>query len=141
MQTFSSKRDTWLMVVIYMAVLFSAGCAVVTLVAGLTLANFMVAAVLLLVGAGLPLWVVGGTYYAIDTINEDSLKVHCGPFKWQIKLADIESVSATNNPISSPALSLDRLAIYYKANKQLIISPQDKAAFVEALNRPDITVS
>ncbi len=126
------------MVVIYAAALSSAACAVIVLVTGLTFANIMVFAVLLLVGVGLPVWLVAGTRYVID---KDRLIVHGGPFKWRIELADIESVYATNNPISSPALSLDRLAICYKPNKQLIISPKNKAAFVEALNRPDISLS
>ncbi len=126
------------MVVIYTSVLVSLGGAVVTLLAGLTLVNMSIALVLVVVGAGLPLWLIATTHYAV---GDETLTVRSGPFKWQVALSDIESVYATNNPISSPALSLDRIAIRYQSGKELLISPKDKQAFVEALKRSDITLS
>ncbi|MFQ5610075.1 MAG: PH domain-containing protein [Woeseiaceae bacterium] len=40
----------------------------------------------------------------------------------------------TRNPLSSPALSLDRLKITYgPKNRKVLVSPADKESFVQAL--------
>ncbi len=53
-----------------------------------------------------------------------------------IPVADILSVHPTNNPLSSPAMSLDRLEIRYRRGKRdrtVMISPLDKEAFAREL--------
>jgi Bacterial PH domain len=53
-----------------------------------------------------------------------------------IPVADILSVHPTNNPLSSPALSLDRLDIRYRkagGEKSVMISPLNKEDFVREL--------
>lgn len=55
---------------------------------------------------------------------------------WQrIPLADITEVYPTRNPLSSPALSLDRLHIGFGAGffKSAMISPRDKQGFLTEL--------
>ena len=47
-------------------------------------------------------------------------------------LAAIDVVEPTRNPLSSPACSLERLWIRY-GEKQIMISPLDKAGFLRAL--------
>ena len=79
---------------------------------------------------GLVLWTVLGTYYTIDDAR---LRVRSGPFSWVIDLKDIESVTPTRSPLSSPALSLDRLRIDYGGGHSLMVSPGDKEAFVKDL--------
>jgi hypothetical protein len=61
------------------------------------------------------------------------LVVRSGPFKWCIPIADITSITPTSNPLSSPALSLDRLRIEYGRGHLLMISPRDKEQFVRDL--------
>lgn len=50
-----------------------------------------------------------------------------------IDIHTITKVSETNNPISSPAISLDRLEIRYAAHSSVIISPKDKHDFLDHL--------
>ncbi|MCB0443641.1 MAG: PH domain-containing protein, partial [Flavobacterium sp.] len=54
---------------------------------------------------------------------------------WWIKI-DIHSIKRifkTNNPLSSPALSLDRIAIVYNKYDEVLISPKFKKEFVDVL--------
>lgn len=53
-----------------------------------------------------------------------------------IPIADIVSVHPTNNPLSSPAMSLDRLEIRYRragSERSVMISPLDKDVFLREL--------
>jgi len=45
----------------------------------------------------------------------------------------IREISETNNPLSSPANSLDRLEIKYSSNGIILISPKDKSGFINQL--------
>lgn len=67
------------------------------------------------------------------TLTADALLVRSSIFRWRVPLATIERVYPTRNPLSSPALSLNRLAIRYGRFGYLLISPEDRAAFVGAL--------
>ena len=70
------------------------------------------------------------------TITTDSLKVECGfLFNQQIKIDNIRQIKETNNPISSPALSLDRLEIKFGTNSSVIVSPKDKTGFIKHLQQ------
>jgi hypothetical protein len=44
-------------------------------------------------------------------------------------------VEETRNPLSSPALSLDRLKITYGNGKRIMISPADKIGFLKAIGQ------
>jgi hypothetical protein len=46
---------------------------------------------------------------------------------------EIESIRPTHNPLSSPALSLDRLNIELHTGRNILISPKDKSGFLQAL--------
>lgn len=84
----------------------------------------------IVLGAGLPVWLMLSTTY---TIGESSLLVRSGPFKWQVPIAGITGITPTSNPLSSPALSLDRLRIDYGRGKSLMISPKNKEQFIRDL--------
>ena len=129
--TFASKRDVWLSVVIVvtdivmlwaLAMLFTQASRS----GGLSI--YPAVAIVFLV-FGLVTWVFAGTRYVIEG---NSLVIRSGPFRWQIPIGEIDSVSPTNDPSSSPALSLDRLSIKYRRG-EILVSPRDKAAFVQAL--------
>lgn len=71
------------------------------------------------------------TYYVVQGTQ---LTVKSGfVFHARIDILSITKISETNNFISSPALSLDRLDIYYHPMNSVIISPKDKHAFLEHL--------
>ena len=82
----------------------------------------------------LPIWL--NTYYFLD---KDELLVKSGLMKGKrISYSQIISISETRSFISSPALSLDRLEIKYKAKSgnfsdTIIISPKEKAEFIKEL--------
>jgi len=59
-------------------------------------------------------------------------------FRWKININDITQIESTHNPLSSPALSLDRIKIYYMKNGEIasvMISPKDKEGFFQAINK------
>lgn len=76
-------------------------------------------------------WLLYGTRYGI---LGGVLVVRCGPFRWRIPLSGVDSVRPTRNPLSSPAPSLDRLAVRYDGGRRtILISPEDKGGFLRAL--------
>ena len=82
--------------------------------------------------------------YTKYRIHEDGyLRIISGfiPFP-KIKISELTRVSYTSNPLSAPALSLKRLGLY--RNNQMIglISPADRAKFIEELQKvnPNIQV-
>ena len=91
--------------------------------------TFSILAISVLPALGLPLWLLFSTGYTLDATQ---LRVKSGPFAWTVPLADIRNVRPTRNPLSSPALSLDRLLIEH-AGGMLMISPADKDGFLNEL--------
>ncbi|MCM3878882.1 MAG: PH domain-containing protein [Vicinamibacterales bacterium] len=75
------------------------------------------------------LWIFASTYYLV---SDTELLVRSGPVNRRIPLTEISNVTPTRNPLSSPALSLDRLEIAY-GNSSVLISPKDKDGFLRAL--------
>ena len=51
----------------------------------------------------------------------------------KIEISKIRKIEKTNSLLSSPALSLDRIAIKFNKYDEVYISPKDKQAFVEDL--------
>ena len=67
-------------------------------------------------------------------ISGDKLYIHYGIyFKRPIEIDKITKLSETRNPLSSPAASLDRIAIRYNSYDEVMISPKDKAEFIAEL--------
>ena len=70
------------------------------------------------------------------TLSEESLEIYMGlGMKRKIPLASIRKVALSNNPISSPAASLQRIAIHYDRWGYILISPKNREAFIEELER------
>jgi hypothetical protein len=74
------------------------------------------------------------TKYTI--FSDGTLKVVSGfmPFP-EVNLREVTSVVYTRNPISSPALSLNRLAIYKGNSLLIIISPENREAFIDEMKK------
>lgn len=125
-KVYRSKTDTWLLMILAAAVIASLVAAAATLTEGSS-SDWPVAVLTAVLGAGLPVWVVVSTRY---TLGQGLLIVQSGPFKWRIPVAEITRITPSSNPISSPALSLDRLRIDYGRGKSLLISPRDKDQFI-----------
>ena len=75
-------------------------------------------------------WILRTTEY---TVYADEMVARCGPFKFHVKKDSIHSIKPTRNPMSGPALSMDRLAIFYDAGRTIMVSPENKAGFYRAM--------
>jgi hypothetical protein len=127
--TYRSAVDTWLWIVLGAAIVVVGATCGTLLVVGdgaLRAIGFFSG----LFGAGLPIWVLASTSY---TVTPDELVVRSGPFRWRRPIADITAITPTRNPLSSPALSLDRLRITARGRADLMISPADRRAFLADL--------
>lgn len=72
------------------------------------------------------------TMYVIS--SDGVLKVKCGFFyNKRFDIGKIKSISKTNNLLSSPAPSLDRIGLRYGQFDSIIISPKDKIGFAKEL--------
>jgi hypothetical protein len=128
-KTFHSKIDTWL-------IFLTAGIGGFILFISWRIlqdpfpARWFLVIFLLIAGLAFPIALLFLTSY---TITETMLIVKSGFFKWTIQIEDITNIEPTHDPLSSPALSLDRLRIDYRPGKSLMVSPKDKHGFLEAL--------
>lgn len=68
-------------------------------------------------------------------LDDTHLYVRFGLCRPRIPLADISEVYPTRNPLSSPALSLDRLPVQYGQGffKAVMISPANRNGFLDDL--------
>lgn len=65
-------------------------------------------------------------------LDDESLVIFMGPIRYKtIEIATIRKMELSNNPLSSPAASLRRIAIYYNKWGYVLISPKDRAAFIQ----------
>jgi hypothetical protein len=129
MREFRSKVDGWLVVLLVAGLILPLSFVVLPLVAAGG-PKILVPLALLLPVAGFVVWILAATRY---TIEGRTLTVRSGPFRWRIEIDAIESVQPSRNPLSSPALSIDRLEIRRGGRLAMLVSPADKAAFLRAL--------
>lgn len=126
-----SKVDAWIALVLWAAFAMSLGACV--LVATLRPEHWIVIVALLVVVWGL----VGLIAWPVEyRIGSDVLIVRSGLLRWRVPLSAIEEVSPTRNATSSPAFSLDRLAVTYRqpgGMSTILISPVSKARFYDDL--------
>lgn len=72
------------------------------------------------------------TFYTI--INDGKLLIKGGFFvKREINIKSIKTLKATNNPMSAPAFSLDRLEVCFNKYDTILISRENKNSFIEQL--------
>ena len=129
---FRSKIDRWLLYLLIVVMVFE----VVVLGIAATQAGEPIAALSIVATALLIVALIGSllirTHY---TVSGNILKIASGPFSWSVPIDQIESVRATRNPLSSPALSLDRLQIRYGNGRRVMVSPADRAGFLKAIDQ------
>jgi hypothetical protein len=127
MKTYRSKIDWWLILLILGIFGYPIVEGIQTNQYGLSITMISILIVIF--------WMFSKIKYVIEGTM---LKV------WWVKI-DIHSIKRiykTNNPLSSPALSLDRIAIVYNKYDEVLISPKLKKEFVEKLLKinPSINV-
>lgn len=132
--TYHSKKDAWLVLVVWVAVLLPFVLGVYNLAT--PSGNAQVGGYLLLVGMLIATSVLLLTYPLYYQITSSHLVVRSGILRTEIPLSSIEEIRPTRNPLSAPAWSLDRLRIDYRKDGGVIfmlVSPEDKARFMRDL--------
>ena len=128
---FKSKIDRWLLYLLVAVMVFE----VVVMSIAATQVNTPREATVMILAALALVALIGsmliGTHY---TVEGNTLRVACGPFRWKVPIDSIQSVEATRSPLSSPALSLDRLRIHY-GKRRIMVSPSDRAGFLRAIGQ------
>src|SRR5262245_48509383 len=128
---YPSKRDAWLVAVLWGGVVAVFVSTLMLWSTSEPLVSRVVMTVLLGTVAALILWILYGTLY---TFTAHELLIRSGPFHWRIALREIIEVFPTSDSTSGPACSLDRLCVRYgAARRSILISPQDKEAFLGEL--------
>ncbi len=75
------------------------------------------------------------TYYTIDT-EKETLQIKAGiGFKKTLSIKEIRKIEDTRTLISAPALSQQRIEIYYAKYDSIVISPENKLAFIACLKK------
>jgi hypothetical protein len=131
MQWYRSKVDWWLALVLCVPPVASiAVCVALVLSGKASEIPWGIGSVLLVFGIYFGL--VFPMRYGLD---DTYLLVRFGICRERIPLADISEVHPTHNPLSAPALSLDRLHVQFGQGvfKAVMISPADRNRFLEEL--------
>jgi hypothetical protein len=123
MMVFKSKIGTELIVPL---ALILSGCGILMITTKAWLGLFFI----LLVAAAIS-WVFLSIEYRID---QNKLMIFCAGILYKsIDIHSIKEIKNTRDPISSPAGSLDRIAILYGGSKRILLSPKNKAEFIQNL--------
>ena len=131
-RTFKSKVGWWY----HLVLLIMAASTVVSFIKGNS-----ISIVFMLLGSLLCIHILLTTWYKITADGE--LIVHCSIFpEKHVRIEELTAVEPTVLPVSSYALSLDRLIIYKGDKQWLLVSPNDKKAFLKCLRiyNPEIKV-
>lgn len=84
------------------------------------------------------LYLFNSTIYRIEN---GIIVTKVGPFRYpNIPINSIYEISRSRSFLAAPAASLDRLEIKYGKYQSLLVSPQDKKAFIEALRAINPTI-
>ncbi len=124
MKTFKSKVDTWLLATM---IILLGGTASLMAYERIW---FMMVSIMLI--AGFISYMLFNTIYRIAG---KTLIIRSGFLSRQtIDIGSITRISESNDIITSPAASLDRLEILYGKRKRILVSPRDKAGFIRELS-------
>lgn len=64
-------------------------------------------------------------------LDDENLTIYMGPIRYKkITLRSIRKMELSNNPLSSPAASLKRIAIHYDKWGYILISPKNREEFL-----------
>lgn len=130
-QWYPSKIDWWLVPLLFLPPVVLVIACIGMVVTGQTVA---------LPGCLVALVIVVMVYFGLVFpmrygVDDTYLIVRFGVCRQRVLLADIVEVYRTHNPLSSPALSLDRLRVQFGPGffKGVMISPADRDGFLNYL--------
>lgn len=127
--SFRSKIDTWVVVLLLAAFVFTVVRAIGQIEVGASPGGVLLAFApvfaycAIIAAVGLP------TRY---DLTPTALVVRSGVLRYLVSYDEILDVEPTRSPLAAPAWSLDRLKIGKKRG-YLLVSPADKEGFIEAL--------
>ncbi|MBM7598422.1 membrane protein YdbS with pleckstrin-like domain [Virgibacillus halotolerans] len=119
---FTSKKDLWISIIIW-------GISIMGIVVSL-LKGDTIALLVMLLFAMILLWFWFKTDYKI---TEDKIKIRYGPIRQTVQIQDIKLIIRAKTPLTSPALSLDRIQITCGKFDVVAISPMHQQTFIEKL--------
>lgn len=119
---FPSKKDLWLTLIIW-------GSIIICTIPIFTEQDLVLTLIMVPIDIFL-IWLWFTTEYIIDG---DFLLIKYGPFKNKVPIMEISKIRGTKNPLSAPALSMDRLEITYGRYDLALVSPKEKQLFTEKL--------
>jgi hypothetical protein len=139
---FPSKKDAWMGAIIWLCIVaLSIPPIFFQDKVAYMLPGFMdqpwIRILLPLIPALLLLWIWVRTGY---TIQDRTLLIKCGPIKKSVQIHSISKVRKTRHPFTAPALSLDRLEVYYDRYRLITISPRDQEAFIQLLQQKNANI-
>lgn len=75
-------------------------------------------------------------------VSDQELMISWAFWKRIVKIDSIRRIKETNNPLSAPAASLDRLEILFNKYDTIMVSPKEKEAFIQQLTgiNPNIEI-
>ncbi|GEN85220.1 hypothetical protein SLU01_35320 [Sporosarcina luteola] len=130
---FPSKKDLWFGLIIWGFVVFLIAAYVfggepigMQFITYNSIAGYILSVLII----GLLLWFWFGTGYKIEG---GFIKIKFGPLTSKVKIADITKLSAAKNPLSAPALSIDRIEILYGKYGIALVSPKNRVQFIKTL--------
>lgn len=125
MKIYKSKVDWWL--ILLMLCVFG-----YPIVDGIMMKEYTLSITFVVI-----LLLVGLLFYSIQyKIEGENLIV----WKNKIDIKTITKIYKTRNPLSSPALSIDRIAIVYNKFDEILISPKDREDFIKELLKVNPTI-
>lgn len=132
MVVYRSKVDWWLMVLVF-------GTFIYGIAEGVLESDYILLSIMILI-----IFIIFFLFSQIRyIINNGVLEIKGGLSSSRVPVSDIKSVCKTCNPLSAPALSVNRLEIKYgNSFDYLLISPGDSTKFVAELIKfnPNIDV-
>jgi hypothetical protein len=132
MKKYKSKIDLWL--VVLLSVVFG------VIIISLMINKVWIGLAIMLIPSVFVLNMFTSTFYTLDGYE---LIIKCGLlYKVVVPINDIKRIRESNDLISSPALSIDRLEIQYGKFETVLISPKEKFSFIDAVKtlKPDIEI-
>jgi len=132
---FPSKRDTWLMVILWCSAIAMVVFGVFCVLLPIPPALGVIVALVLVSGAVVTVWPLYSTAYIL---TGETLVIRCGPLILaRVRIGSIREIVPSRSVVSAPACSLDRLRITYglssRASSRVLVSPRDKEAFIAAI--------
>ena len=122
MKVFKSKIDWWL----GLPLLYPIFLSITSIIEGKWFGYLLLISIVLFV-----VFISKSTKYIV---NENQLVVKCMFIvNAKIEISTIRKIEKSNSILSSPALSMDRIAVRYNKYDEIYLSPKEKQLFIDEL--------